>query len=106
MERTSLLLITVFFLYCICSSNAISASDFPSNFQWGAATAAYQVEGAYKEDGRGLTIWDIFSHEPGKTANGDTGDVADDHYHRFEEDLKLMAAMGINYYRFSIAWSR
>jgi len=87
-------------------NDALSAKDFPPGFQWGVATAAYQVEGAYKEDGRGMSIWDIFSHEPGKTANGDTGDVADDNYHRYEEDIRLMKNMGVDYYRFSISWSR
>lgn len=72
----------------------------------GAATAAYQIEGAYSEDGRGATVWDDFSHTPGKTANGDTGDVADNSYHLFHEDIKLMKEMGINSYRFSLSWSR
>lgn len=79
---------------------------FPKGFLWGAATAAYQIEGAVNEDGRGPSIWDTFSHTPGKIYNGDTGDVADDHYHRWEEDLSLMAAMGLNAYRFSVAWPR
>ncbi|EQB12879.1 GH1 family beta-glucosidase [Sphingobium lactosutens] len=79
---------------------------FPDNFLWGAATAAYQIEGAVKEDGRGLTNWDIFSHTPGKVANGDTGDVACDSYHRYQEDIALLKALGVKAYRFSIAWSR
>lgn len=87
-------------------SLASCASAFPKDFAWGAATAAYQIEGAYKEGGRGLSIWDTFSHTPGKTANGDTGDVADDSYHRFEQDIALAQQMGITHYRFSIAWSR
>ncbi len=79
---------------------------FPDGFLWGSATASYQVEGAVKEDGRGPTIWDTFSHTPGKTVNGATGDVADDHYHRFKGDIALMKALGVRSYRFSIAWSR
>ena len=76
------------------------------NFYWGAATAAFQIEGAYREDGKGLSIWDVMTHEPGKTKRGDTGDIACDHYHRFREDVALMAELGITAYRFSIAWSR
>ncbi|HYO56953.1 GH1 family beta-glucosidase [Archangium sp.] len=79
---------------------------FPKDFQWGVATSAYQVEGAAHEDGRGPSIWDTFSHTPGKVAEGHTGDVACDHYHRLEEDLDLLAALGVNAYRFSVAWPR
>ncbi len=79
---------------------------FPDSFLWGSATASYQVEGAVHEDGRGTTIWDTFSHIPGKTHNGDTGDVADDSYHRFPEDIALMKDLGLKTCRFSIAWSR
>jgi beta-glucosidase len=79
---------------------------FPYGFLWGAATAAYQVEGAVREDGRGRSIWDTFSHTPGKTHHGDTGDVAVDHYHRLESDLDLMTRLGLNAYRFSVAWPR
>lgn len=67
--------------------------SFPENFVWGAATAAYQVEGAVQEDGRGLSIWDTFSHTPGKTRNGDTGDIACDSYHRWAEDIALLKEM-------------
>lgn len=81
-------------------------SAFPQNFLWGAATAAYQVEGAYNEDGKGPSIWDIFSHQPGTTYQGTNGDVAVDHYHRFKEDVELMAEMGLQSYRFSISWPR
>lgn len=80
--------------------------SFPPGFVWGAATAAYQIEGAAAEDGRGPSIWDTFSHTPGKVANGDTGDVACDHYHRFAEDLDIVAALGLPAYRFSVSWSR
>jgi len=79
---------------------------FPENFLWGTATAAYQVEGAVEEDGRGPSIWDTFSHTPGKVRHGDTGDIACDHYHRLEEDLDLMADLGLQMYRFSVAWPR
>ena len=80
--------------------------QFPNNFLWGAATAAYQVEGAASEDGRGLSIWDTFSHTPGKTDNGDTGDVACDMYHRYPADVALMKDLGIKAFRLSISWSR
>ena len=79
---------------------------FPDGFAWGTATASYQIEGAVDEDGRGPSIWDTFSHTPGKVQDGDTGDVADDHYHRYEEDVALMADMGVGWYRFSLAWPR
>ena len=78
----------------------------PEGFTWGAATASYQIEGAVTEDGRGPSIWDTFSHAPGNTLNGDTGDVAADHYHRFEQDLDLLKDLGVGAYRFSIAWPR
>jgi beta-glucosidase len=79
---------------------------FPSGFRWGVATAAYQIEGAATEDGRGPSIWDTFSHEPGRINDGSTGDVACDHYHRYAEDVALMAELGIGAYRFSVAWPR
>ena len=79
---------------------------FPANFLWGAATAAYQIEGAWNVDGKGESIWDRFSHTPGKIANGDTGDVACDHYHRYAEDIDLMQYLGLKAYRFSTAWPR
>ncbi|AZI58661.1 beta-glucosidase [Nakamurella antarctica] len=80
--------------------------SFPDGFTWGSATASYQIEGAATEGGRGPSIWDTFSHTPGKVLGGDTGDVAVDHYHRYEEDLDAMKAMGLGAYRFSIAWPR
>jgi beta-glucosidase len=79
---------------------------FPKDFVWGAATASYQIEGAWNEDGKGESIWDRFSHTPGKVDNGDTGDVACDHYHRWPDDLALMKQLGVKAYRFSIAWPR
>ncbi|MFW2339402.1 MAG: GH1 family beta-glucosidase [Acidimicrobiia bacterium] len=80
--------------------------QFPDGFTWGVATSAYQIEGAANEDGRGESIWDRFSHTPGRTRNGDTGDIACDHYHRWPEDLALMADLGVQAYRFSISWPR
>ena len=82
------------------------SSAFPSGFLWGAATSAYQIEGAPLEDGAGPSIWQRFSHTPGRTTNGDTGDVACDHYHRYKEDVALLRDLGANAYRFSISWSR
>ncbi|RSN07579.1 beta-glucosidase [Nonomuraea sp. WAC 01424] len=75
-------------------------------FLWGTATAAYQIEGAVAEDGRGASVWDTFAHEPGRTRDGHTGDVACDHYHRWHEDIGLMSGLGVNAYRFSVAWPR
>lgn len=80
--------------------------EFPKDFVWGTATASYQIEGGWLEGGKGLSIWDIFAHTPGKILDGTNGDVASDHYHRYREDVALMAAMGIRAYRFSIAWPR
>ena len=80
--------------------------SFPTDFVWGSATSAYQIEGAWQEGGKGPSVWDAFSHTPGKTANGDTGDVACDHYHRVREDVALMAEAGLKAYRFSISWTR
>ena len=80
--------------------------QFPDGFAWGTATASYQIEGAVNEGGRSPSIWDTFSHTPGKVQDGDTGDVADDHYHRYEEDVDLMADLGVGWYRFSLAWPR
>lgn len=79
---------------------------FPSSFQWGVATSSYQIEGAVNEGGRAPSIWDTFSHQPGKVDNNDTGDVACDHYHRWQSDLDLIKALGVDAYRFSIAWPR
>lgn len=79
---------------------------FPEKFVWGAATASYQIEGGWNEDGKGLSIWDEFSHTPGKVRNGDTGDIACDHIHRYKEDVQLMKQLGLKAYRFSISWPR
>ena len=80
--------------------------NFPDGFYWGGATAAYQIEGAVSEDGRGPSIWDTFTHIPGNIVNNATGDIACDHYHRWREDLKLMRQLNFNAYRFSVSWSR
>jgi beta-glucosidase len=80
--------------------------SFPAGFTWGAATAAYQIEGAATEDGRGPSVWDTFSHTPGKVRGGDTGDVACDSYHRYAQDADLIKSLGLSTYRFSISWPR
>ena len=80
--------------------------SFPNDFIWGAASAAYQIEGAVSEDGRGQTVWDVFSHTAGKTYEGHTGDIACDSYHRFEEDLAALLTLGVKHYRFGIGWTR
>jgi beta-glucosidase len=83
-----------------------TAPTFPAGFVWGAATAAYQIEGSATADGRAPSIWDTFSHTPGRVRNGDTGDVACDHYRHSSDDIALMSAIGLNAYRFSLAWPR
>ena len=80
--------------------------SFCKDFIWGAATAAYQIEGAVHEDGKGVSVWDRYSHEPGKIEEGDSGDIACDHYHRMKEDVALMRELGIKSYRFSLSWTR
>ena len=84
----------------------LPSADFPPTFQWGVATASYQIEGAFDEDGRTPSIWDTFSRKPGAVHNADNGDVACDHYHRMPEDVALMKSLGVDSYRFSVAWPR
>src|SRR5205807_8510584 len=82
------------------------ATSFPADFAWGASTAAYQIEGAARSDGRGESVWDRFSATPGKVRGGDTGEIACDFFHRYRDDVKLMAELGLDAFRFSIAWPR
>jgi beta-glucosidase len=84
----------------------MTSLTFPKGFIWGAATSAYQIEGAWNVDGKGRSIWDTFSHTPGKVTNNENGDVANDHYHLFKDDIRLMADLGLKAYRFSTAWTR
>ncbi|MEM9769926.1 MAG: family 1 glycosylhydrolase, partial [Cyanobacteria bacterium P01_D01_bin.71] len=82
------------------------ALKFPLDFQWGTATAAYQIEGATQVEGRGSSVWDSFSEQPGRVLNGDTGAIACDHYHRYLDDVQLLADLGVKHYRFSLSWPR
>src|SRR3954463_16740092 len=90
----------------ITSADHAATHTFPSGFLWGTATASYQIEGGVNEGGRGESIWDRFAHTPGRILNGDTADVATDHYHRYREDVALMSELNLNAYRFSLAWPR
>jgi beta-glucosidase len=84
----------------------LNQAQFPKDFRFGVATSSYQIEGSVAEDGRGVSIWDVFSHTEGKVHAGDNGDIACDYYHRYEADIRLMKSLGVNSYRFSIAWPR
>ena len=90
----------------IGTQSALAAAAFPPDFLWGAATSAYQIEGAVREDGRALSVWDRFAAVPGATYQGETGEIAADHYHRMEADVALMADLNLNAYRFSLSWPR
>ena len=81
-------------------------NELPKDFAWGVATAAYQIEGAITEDGRGRSVWDDFCDIPGNVANGDSGAVADDFYHNYKEDIAMMRALGLKHFRMSLSWSR
>jgi len=103
----ALLLLVVVQLALSCKEEDLLYDTFPEGFLWGAATAAYQIEGGWNEDGKGESIWDVFVHDgQGHIDNDDTGDVACDSYHKYKEDVQLLKAMGMTSYRFSIAWSR
>src|SRR3712207_6443831 len=87
-------------------SGSPNGRSFPRGFRWGVATSAYQIEGAWDEDGKGASVWDTFAHTPGKVKNDENGDAANDHYHRYSEDVALMGRLGATAYRFSLAWPR
>ena len=93
-------------LAAVAQRAPVGPSSFPEDFVWGCATASYQIEGAVAEDGRGRTNWDVFAHSKGRVANGDTGDIACDSYHRYPEDIALLKGLGVKAYRMSLAWSR
>ena len=88
------------------SHEPLFSLKFPNNFTWGVATSSYQIEGAWKDDGKGLSIWDTFCQKPGTIHNGDTGNIACDHYHKFKEDVDLIKELGVKAYRLSISWPR
>src|SRR5215510_12248169 len=88
------------------SSQPSNTRTFPKGFYWGVGTSSYQIEGAWNEDGKGLSIWDTYTHKPGNIKNDDNGDVANDHYHRHMEDVALMKDIGANSYRFPVSWPR
>ncbi|XP_075667575.1 beta-glucosidase 46-like isoform X2 [Castanea sativa] len=111
-HKSTLLILQMFFLslLILCDdttlAKSLGQSSFPSNFLFGTASSAYQFEGAYLSDGKGLNNWDVFSHKPGNIIDGSNGDLAVDHYHRYMEDIELMGSLGVNSYRFSISWAR
>ncbi|XP_020259696.1 beta-glucosidase 18-like [Asparagus officinalis] len=100
----------IIILQLLCSASSVAAAidrrEFPQAFLFGTSTSAYQIEGAVSEGNKGLSNWDVFSHLPGKIHDGSNGDVADDHYHRYLDDIELMHSLGVNSYRFSLSWSR
>ncbi|KAJ1701985.1 hypothetical protein LUZ63_001764 [Rhynchospora breviuscula] len=107
MKKKTSMAVVLYLLYSLfLFVEGFDRSDFPDSFLFGTATSSYQVEGAYLEGNRGLSNWDIFSHIPGEIKDGSNGDIADDHYHLFMDDIELMQSLGVNSYRFSISWSR
>ncbi|CAL5031062.1 unnamed protein product [Urochloa decumbens] len=105
MARLSCLILLLLALF-VSSVAGLRRSEFPPSFLFGAGTSSYQIEGAYLEDSKGSSNWDVFTHIPGNIMDGSTGDVADDHYHRYLEDIKMMHSLGLDSYRFSLSWSR
>jgi beta-glucosidase len=99
-------LIIIIVVLLLVTVNTLTTTTFPKDFVWGTATSAYQIEGGYNEGGRGMSIWDVFSHTPNKTANGETGDIADDHYHKVVQDVQILKELGAKNYRMSLSWSR
>ncbi|ERL83694.1 hypothetical protein D910_00879, partial [Dendroctonus ponderosae] len=87
-------------------NGAIAQREFPGNFKFGTAGASYQIEGGYNEDGRGPSMWDTFSHIPGNIKNDSNGDIASDSYHKYKEDVAILKNLGVQFYRFSVSWSR
>ncbi|KAJ4759700.1 Beta-glucosidase [Rhynchospora pubera] len=107
MKKKTSMAVVLYLLYSLFSFvQGLDRSDFPDSFLFGTATSSYQIEGAYLEGNRGLSNWDIFSHIPGNIKDGSNGDIADDHYHLYMDDIELMQSLGVNSYRFSISWSR
>ncbi|KAM7492610.1 hypothetical protein LguiA_035531 [Lonicera macranthoides] len=94
------------FVEAFNNEEEIQRSDFPNEFFFGTATSAYQIEGGFLEDGKSLSNWDVFSHIQGSIKNGENGDICNDHYHRYLEDIEIMHSLGVNAYRFSISWAR
>jgi beta-glucosidase/6-phospho-beta-glucosidase/beta-galactosidase len=110
MNTRLLLIAQIILIYFAFSCSPITdpktkGTDFPEGFIWGVATSAYQVEGAYREDGKGLSVWDTYTNKY-NVANGETGNVAIDEYHRYKEDVAMLKEMGVKSYRFSISWTR
>jgi beta-glucosidase len=106
MARRALSALLLAALACDVAYAKFGRHSFPEGFVFGTGSASYQYEGAYKEGGKGPSVWDTFSHIPGKIKNNDTGDVADEFYHRYKEDVKLLKDMNMDAFRFSIAWTR
>jgi len=100
------LLAGAWLLWLLPWASAVRRSDFPAAFLFGTATSSYQIEGAYLEGNKSLSNWDVLTHLPGRVNDGSTGDIADDHYHRFEDDVELIHSLGTNAYRLSISWAR